>query len=210
MNNKVKILISWLKSLTGWKKILSRIVIIIIFLYLLSGFVWLIMFLNRSIEASKFKKHLISVGYNCEGDWCYRVKNNKKETIWVASGYGLHISIHYDIEVENEYSYTIKSEDYEKNKAKSLNNSNIISVSDKRYKESYCDYIPKSYMKEDVILTDAKIQEIINEFASSGYPWHIGESVYKLNDCKRDLTSNIESSLREFESYFSSAGLKLK
>lgn len=158
-------------------------------------------------DTRKMVKHLESVGYNCSFNEdeelynCNRVNGIKKETVTIR----YNSDIEYILESKNEYTMSISSDQYKKG---FNGNGKYVVVTNLHNEEYSCNYFPISYNGESYKFSDNNYWKIGD--TSIGYDADALDIGSDYDKCKYDFSDKVDKMLREFESYFSGAGLKLK
>lgn len=202
----------WIKKLKVWQKVLLLIVILGIVAFIIGLLVLLVFKISSSNEKGKLENYLTKVGYSCQMDSCTRTDETKKEEVTIFSdSYSTKAKVSYSVEVEDTYRIHIHRWNYEKNGGDSVDGTIIYANSLKPGYEETIPFIPESFYEansEDKINND-RAGAIFDEFVESRIYWHEGDIAVSPSDNDTDLTSYVNDALREFESYFNGAKVKI-
>lgn len=178
------------------KKLYSLIGLIII------AIIGVIYFINSNNYVKKFKRYLETIGYNCDGVYIYEDGYKDVEGRYyycvMTSSNGITkevkmdkyvknaFAIDYTEKVKDTYSFSIRGQAYNANKH-----------------------------KQQILYKD-EIENKTFRFYPRSNSFYIGEQVTcdnedkKYKDICEDNKNDVNNAMREFESYFRGAGLKLK
>lgn len=201
----IVIVIKYLKKNPKTREIIkSKKIIILLVSIVVVGIIGCIVYINESNLSSyskKMKNYLESIGYDCNGIYKYEegyldeegkyfyctmtARNGVYKEVLINKKNRNAYGIDYTETVNGAYTFTIQGQDY-------------------------------AAKKQQQIIYKDEIENKTFHFRPRGNSFYIGEQVNCDNESKKymdaclDDATDVNNALREFESYFSGAGLKLK
>ncbi len=156
----------------------------------------IILFITTAVSRKEKKmiKYLESVGFSCRtseyGQSCLKFNNGISKTMFVEDGF----SISYEVESNNEYKIVIRAVYYSEGHYGWQ--SKAVQVKDEYYNET-CFIVPERF------------EDTPTSFRGENNHFEIGDKTKGDYNCEYDFSSKVDEALREFESYFSGAGIEL-